>query len=752
MRTMRHPDLLRYLDGIENDQAIMFVTDPIEPLSNQLGQDPDSNLVLWGLYKVANAIKFINHDCDMVHGNIRVSSIFTNKAGEWKLGGFELLCSMKDESPISLTFGGLVPEAQKYATPEIKKSGWTIMKDLPVSATDSYHLGCLIYEAYNLRFDTIEQLSRPGNIPANMVEAYKALLRQVMSRADAATYLEVGLRPKSFFDHDFVKVNLFLENISIKEQSEKEGFFRKLDTLIDTFPGDFSKYKILPELVKAFEFGSGGAKALNAIIKIGHHLQDKEYEEIIVGPITRMFASPDRAIRVSLLENMPKFIDHIPAKAVATQIFPNVATGFTDTVPLIREHTIKSVLLLVPKLSDKIINYELLKYLAKLQMDDEPGIRTNTTICLGKIARHLEEGTRKKVLVPAFTRSLRDGFHHARIAALMALAATSEYYDAQDCSTRIVPCVSLVLIDKEKPVRVQAFKTMTCFINRLQDFADHMPDTAIVPQQQSAASPAGSGTSNGSQSQSALSPNGTQPESSMQQAALALTMSGVLGGATKGLAGWAVSSIGARFASPVGDIASPPAVISTPSFSPTTVENSATSNQLFKPQPAVNYNNNSSYGVEEEENGGGWGDDEPLEDLQDTWEPLETAKSEPLYTMSVSPKKTMGSFGSTSMAHKAGTSMQLGGAGAGVGGSKKVDYSIEPDTDSFFKSVAAAAATTTTTTTTTTATTVRDSQQGSSAQSVADRKAEMERRRDERRLRLAELRDKKKSGIGAKKI
>ena len=31
----------------------MFVTDPIEPLSNQLNQDPDKNLVLWGLYKVA---------------------------------------------------------------------------------------------------------------------------------------------------------------------------------------------------------------------------------------------------------------------------------------------------------------------------------------------------------------------------------------------------------------------------------------------------------------------------------------------------------------------------------------------------------------------------------------------------------------------------------------------------------------------------------------------------------------------------
>ena len=28
-------------------------------------------------------------------------------------------------------------------------------------------------------------------------------------------------------------------------------------------------------------------------------------------------------------------------------------------------------------------------------MDEEPGIRTNTTICLGKIAKHLNGGVRK---------------------------------------------------------------------------------------------------------------------------------------------------------------------------------------------------------------------------------------------------------------------------------------------------------------------------------------------------------------------
>lgn len=49
------------------------------------------------------------------------------------------------------------------------------------------------------------------------------------------------------------------------------------------------------------------------------------------------------------------------------------------------------MLLLTPKLNERTINTQLLKFFAKLQMDEVPTIRANTTICLGKIARFLSE-------------------------------------------------------------------------------------------------------------------------------------------------------------------------------------------------------------------------------------------------------------------------------------------------------------------------------------------------------------------------
>lgn len=60
-----------------------------------------------------------------------------------------------------------------------------------------------------------------------MFTAYKGLLAPgPASRTDLNKFLEQGTRATGFFQTDFLQVNLFLENLSIKEQKEKEGFYK----------------------------------------------------------------------------------------------------------------------------------------------------------------------------------------------------------------------------------------------------------------------------------------------------------------------------------------------------------------------------------------------------------------------------------------------------------------------------------------------------------------------------------------------
>jgi len=61
-------------------------------------------------------------------------------------------------------------------------------------------------------------------------------------------------------------------------------------------------------------------------------------------------------------------------------------TGFTDMAPVVREQTVKAVLTIISKLSDRTINGELLKYLAKTQNDDQAYVPTRQYV----LARYRE--------------------------------------------------------------------------------------------------------------------------------------------------------------------------------------------------------------------------------------------------------------------------------------------------------------------------------------------------------------------------
>ncbi len=100
----------------------------------------------------------------------------------------------------------------------------------------------------------------------------------------------------------------------------------ELHKVAEQFPEDYLKRKILPELLKSVEFGGGGPKILAMVLQTSTKLSDDEYESQITPVLVRLFSSPDRAIRVCLLDNLPLMIDHLSQKVVNDKIFPNLVS------------------------------------------------------------------------------------------------------------------------------------------------------------------------------------------------------------------------------------------------------------------------------------------------------------------------------------------------------------------------------------------------------------------------------------------
>ncbi|KAF1960102.1 ARM repeat-containing protein [Byssothecium circinans] len=481
LRTLRHPGVVKVLDTVETESYIYIATERLSPLSWHVKRRSlTEETTKWGLHNIAKTLKFINTDASSVHACIRPASIFFSESGEWKLGGFDALSSMKEDDSVLPTYGSLIPDSHRYMPPEVSKGGWEVIKQNPAHAVDAYNFGTLIFEVFNGSYSASDQLGQMKSIPPSMHQSYKRLLNpNPKSRMSVAQFVDQGKRIGGFFQTPLIQVTDDIENLGLKAENERNELLGKLDEVADDFPADFFKMKVLPELLKSVEFGGGGAKVFNTVMQIGAKLSDEEYEAQITPVVVRLFSNPDRGIRVFLLNNLPMMIDHLPNKVVNDKIFPQMVTGFSDVAPLVREETVKAVLVIVPKLSDRTVNGELLRHLAKTANDEQPGIRTNTTICLGKIARNLGANNRAKVLSAAFARSLRDPFIHARNAALLALAATADLFSEDDCATKLLPVMVPSLVDKEKIIRDQAHKTVDLYIARIRKYAATMPDTVL---------------------------------------------------------------------------------------------------------------------------------------------------------------------------------------------------------------------------------------------------------------------------------
>lgn len=97
LKTLRHPNVLKFLDGSESDTAVWIITEPVQSLSTALEAAAISDeSKVFGLLHLATALSFLNKDGFSIHGNIRTDSIWLTQGGEWKLGGMEI-CTRKDE-------------------------------------------------------------------------------------------------------------------------------------------------------------------------------------------------------------------------------------------------------------------------------------------------------------------------------------------------------------------------------------------------------------------------------------------------------------------------------------------------------------------------------------------------------------------------------------------------------------------------------------------------------------------------------
>jgi SCY1-like protein 1 len=86
---------------------------------------------------------------------------------------------------------------------------------------------------------------------------------------------------------------------------------------------------VLPSLVSALEHGGASTSAasiLPLLLLLGKNLSSEEYSTAVIGPVVSLFASPDRGVRMALLDSLDEFKDKLDKKTVTEKVWPHLVS------------------------------------------------------------------------------------------------------------------------------------------------------------------------------------------------------------------------------------------------------------------------------------------------------------------------------------------------------------------------------------------------------------------------------------------
>ena len=129
---------------------------------------------------------------------------------------------------------------------------------------------------------------------------------------------------------------------------------------------------------------------------------------------------------------------------------------------------LKALLHIIPRLSQKVLNGDLLRVFSVYQSDTDPSIRLGTLHALRDTLPLLDSKTHKQVAGPAFSRSLKDTDASVRLFATQTLAKLS--LDPVEMACQVMPIVCTCLVDTDSACRAEAQKLIAKFAKELEGY------------------------------------------------------------------------------------------------------------------------------------------------------------------------------------------------------------------------------------------------------------------------------------------
>lgn len=490
MRSVRHPYILKCLDGIELDSGYYLVTEKISPLVDA----KVISTLIWGVSQLFKAVDFINRDLNITHGLICPSSVFVTDGGGWRVGLF-------DTAIPNRSIDAVQDATRQHPLNTIWPPNFdAVPPRTPSTFADQYGIAgvicwCVMSDADRALVNSTNPIPISSVSDTFTMELKKLVERLTNPTVEMSLAQEVIMNPL-FSEDPTVEVLHFLETLPLQTDEVQFSFFtHTLPPRLHALPSHVRLKVLLPELVNALAFPSPGPRVIiPSFLRCAYDLNAGDFDKILLPELIKLFKINDRGVRFSLLSNFDSIADILTPTAAQTLQIP-ILKGFLDSEPSIKDFTLRVVPTLVKIRSPPITKPDLgvvrvdpdvdtiIRTAAANVNDANPQIRANTIVTLAKIAEFVPAADAMKLLGTPLAHALKcpSGANRAISIDILGACVALGKFSISDVALKVLPTLIPKLLDESPLVRDAANRQIASLLSLVSKSAYDAAVDSQVP-------------------------------------------------------------------------------------------------------------------------------------------------------------------------------------------------------------------------------------------------------------------------------
>lgn len=120
-----------------------------------------------------------------------------------------------------------------------------------------------------------------------------------------------------------------LDGFELRSDGEKMSLLKTIKDASSSLPPPFLAHRVLPSLLHSLSLPTAPSSTmLPLVLNLGKLVPPSDYGKLVLDPVVKLYASPDRGTRMALLDGLGEYAERLDAKTVQEKVWPHLVSLF----------------------------------------------------------------------------------------------------------------------------------------------------------------------------------------------------------------------------------------------------------------------------------------------------------------------------------------------------------------------------------------------------------------------------------------